>query len=190
MKKSVPYKAVAIGTSAGGIDALSFLLPHIPKDSSYVFFVVQHIHREAGTFFLKALNEKCNAKVREACSTEVITPGIIYFAPPDYHLMIENNFTITLSMDEKVNYSRPSIDVLFYTAAAAFKTQLTGILLTGANNDGSLGLKHIHDYGGHTIVQQPQTAAFSEMPSFALKLFAPDQVLSLSEIADFLGNLT
>jgi two-component system chemotaxis response regulator CheB len=189
MEIPTPYKAVTIGTSAGGIEALNYLLPHIPAVCRSAFFVVQHIHPSAGTFFIEALNEKCHIKLREACSTETIQPGLVYFAPPDYHMLIEKDLTISLSMDEKVNYSRPSIDVLFDSAAVVFKTNLTGILLTGANYDGSQGLKHIHEMGGYTIVQQPETAAFGEMPSFALKLFTPNEVLSLPQIAQFLKNL-
>jgi two-component system chemotaxis response regulator CheB len=189
LNSTATYNAVVIGASAGGIDALTYLLPHIPGNCSCAFFVVQHIHPNTGNYFLKMLNETCNVKVREACSTENIKPGIIYFAPPDYHLMVEKNYTLTLSMDEKVNFSRPSIDVLFDTAAASFKEKLTGILLTGSNSDGSKGLKNIHNMGGNTIVQDPLTAAFGEMPGSALKLFNPMQVLSLKRIAGLLSNL-
>lgn len=188
MSVSVPYKVIAIGTSAGGIDALVYLLPQI-RSTNLAVLIVQHIHPNTDTFFLKSLNEKCRLKVREACSTEIVKPGIIYFAPPDYHMQVESDCSISLSMDEKVNFSRPSIDVLFDTAASAFKSKLTGILLTGANSDGSRGLKHIHDLGGYTIVQQPESALFGEMPASALKLFTPDLVLNLSEIAEYLSKL-
>lgn len=181
--------AIVIGTSAGGIDALSFLLPYIPPGLKMAYFVVQHIGSDSDSVFVKILNSRCRLKVREACHNEEVTTDIIYFAPPDYHMLIEKNFTISLSTDPKVNFSRPSIDVLFETAAEAFTTRLTGILLTGANRDGSQGLMRIKELGGRTIVQSPAEAAFSEMPASALKLFTPDKVMTLKQIAEFLQNL-
>jgi two-component system chemotaxis response regulator CheB len=182
------FEAVAIGTSAGGIEALSFLLPHIPGNTRKAFFVVQHITADSDSYYIKLLKSKCRAKVREACNTEEIVPGKIYFAPPDYHLLIEKDLTLTLSAEEKVNFSRPSIDVLFETAAEAFRNMLTGILLTGVNRDGSAGLKRINELGGKTIVQKPEDAAFPEMPLSALKLLKPDSIFTLEEIARWLRN--
>lgn len=175
-----------IGTSAGGIEALNILLPHIRSGCTKAFFVVQHILPESESVFVRILQEKCNIKVREACNTDEIIPGTIYFAPPDYHLMVEKDFTLSVVMDEKINYSRPSIDVLFETAAEAFSRRLTGILLTGVNRDGSAGLKRIKELGGKTIVQSPDDAAFPEMPFSALRLFNPDKVLTLEQIASYL----
>ncbi|HEX2969870.1 MAG TPA: chemotaxis protein CheB [Bacteroidales bacterium] len=180
-------EAVAIGTSAGGIEALTFLLPHIPAGCMKVFFVVQHISPESDSSFVRIMNDKCRIKVREACNTEDISPGTIYFAPPDYHLLVEKDFTLSISMDEKINYSRPSIDVLFESAAEAFMNNLTGILLTGVNRDGSRGMKRIKELGGRTIVQSPDDAAFSEMPSSAMRLITPDNIMTLNEIADFIS---
>lgn len=181
-------KAVSIGTSAGGIEALSRLLPQIPKGCDKVFLIVQHITPESDSTFVRLIREKCNIKVSEACNTDEIIPGTIYFAPPDYHLLVEKNLTLSLAADEKINYSRPSIDVLFETAAEAFRQNLTGILLTGVNRDGSAGLKRIHELGGKTIVQLPADADFSEMPLSAIKLFKPDEVLTLEEIAAYLRS--
>ncbi|HLN54734.1 MAG TPA: chemotaxis protein CheB [Bacteroidales bacterium] len=180
--------AVAIGTSAGGIEALGRLLPHIPKGCGKVFLVVQHITPDSDSTFVRLIRDKCNIRVREACNTDEIIPGTIYFAPPDYHLLVEKNFTLSLGVDEKINFSRPSIDVLFETAAETFRQDLTGILLTGVNRDGSAGLKRIQQLGGKTIVQSPEDADFSEMPLSAIKLFKPDQVLTLGEIADYLRS--
>ena len=186
---SQTMEAVVIGTSAGGIEALHFLLPHIPPACAGAFFVVQHILPESDSSFVRLLQEKCRVKVREACNTDEIIPGTIYFAPPDYHLMVEKDFTLCVVVDEKINYSRPSIDVLFETAAEAFTKRLTGILLTGVNRDGSSGLKRIKELGGKTIVQSPEDAAFPEMPFSALKLFNPDKILTLEQIASYLANL-
>ena len=182
-------KAIAIGTSAGGIDALDFLLPHVPTTSSIALFVVQHISADSDSYFIRMLNKKCKRKVKEACHTEEINPNIIYFAPPGYHLIIEEDFTLTLSVDEKINFSRPSIDLMFETAAEAYRKNLTGIILTGANSDGSIGLKTIKDMGGTTIVQNPKEAKFPDMPTAALQLHSPDMILTLEEIARYLERI-
>lgn len=182
-----PVEAIAIGTSAGGIEALSFLLPHIPASSRKTFFIVQHILAESDSSFIRIMKERCSIKVREACNTDEIISGAVYFASPDYHLMVEKNMTLSVIFEEKINYSRPSIDVLFETAAEAFMDKLTGILLTGVNSDGSRGLKRIKELGGRTIVQSPEDAKFPEMPLSALRLFKPDDVMSLEEIAKFIA---
>jgi two-component system chemotaxis response regulator CheB len=182
-------KALVIGTSAGGIEALDYLLPLIPEDSIVPIFIVQHITADSGSYFIQSIKEICHVKVKEAVHTEEIEPGVVYFAPPDYHLSIEDNKTLALSNDEKVNFSRPSIDVLFETAAEAYKKGLTGILLTGANSDGSKGLFKVHKFGGKTIVQDPSTAFMDEMPESALRLFNPDKILSLPEIGNLLVNI-
>jgi len=182
-------KAIAIGTSAGGIDALDFLLPHLPAMTSAAIFVVLHISPDSDSYFLQIFNRKCKLKVKEACDTEEIKPGVIYFAPPGYHLLIEEDFTLTLNVDEKVNFSRPSIDLMFETAAEAFKKNLTGILLTGANSDGSIGLKTIKDLGGTTIVQDPKEARFPDMPLSALQLHSPDMILKLEDIARYFEKI-
>lgn len=179
-------EAVVIGTSAGGIEALGYLLPNIPKDCTKAFLVVQHITPSSDSSFIRLLKNQCSVLVREACNTEEISPGTIYFAPPDYHLLVEKDFTLSVIVDEKVNYSRPSIDVLFETAAEAYGRLLTGILLTGVNKDGSAGLKRISELGGGTIVQSPDDAAFPEMPASAIRLFKPGRILSLEQIAEFL----
>jgi two-component system chemotaxis response regulator CheB len=189
MVQSILHNAIVIGASAGGIEALDFLLPHIKSTCKHSLFVVQHIGAGSEFSFVKLLNAKCKIKIKEACDTEEIKPGMLYFAPPDYHLLIEKNYSLTLSADEKVNFSRPSIDVLFETAAEAYTNALTGILLTGSNNDGSKGLKRIKELGGKTIIQEPHDAAFSEMPASALTLFTPDKIVTLKQLAHLLENL-
>ena len=185
----LPRQAIAIGSSAGGIDALDFLLPHLRSDTKVSVFIVQHIKANSDSFFVTMMNRKCQFRVKEPCNTEEIAPGTIYFAPPDYHMLIEENFTLTLSADEKVNFSRPSIDVMFETAAEAYGKNLIGIILTGANKDGSVGLRSIKRRGGITIVQNPKNAAFPEMPTAALALHAPDKILSLEDIGAYLMTL-
>ncbi len=179
--------AIVIGASAGGLEALEYLLPHFPRENSLPVFVVQHIAADSDSFYVKMLRSFSHSRVKEACSTEVIVPGTIYFAPPNYHLLIESDLTLTLSSDDKVNYCRPSIDVLFETAAEVYQQNLLGILLTGSNSDGSKGLLRIHELGGKTIVQDPKTAYMAEMPESALRLFRPSAVASLKEIAEMIG---
>jgi two-component system, chemotaxis family, protein-glutamate methylesterase/glutaminase len=182
-------KAIVIGTSAGGIEALDYLLPLFPSSNKISVFIVQHITADSDSYFIKSVKEKCFAKVKEACHTEEIKPGVIYFAPPNYHLLIEDRQTIVLGSDEKVNYSRPSIDVLFETAAEVYNKELMGILLTGSNADGAKGLLKIHQFGGKTIVQDPSSAFMSEMPLAAIRLFSPDYILSLKEIGDLIAQI-
>lgn len=183
------HKAIVIGTSAGGIEALDYLLPHIPPNKEFAFFIVQHISPSSDSYFIRIYKEKCKVTLREVCHTDEIVPGSVYFAPPDYHLLIEKDYTLTISSDEKVNFSRPSIDVLFESAADVYRDRLTGILLTGANHDGSKGLKYIQKMGGNTIIQEPSNATYSEMPKSALKIMKPDKILTLQEIGQYLENL-
>jgi two-component system chemotaxis response regulator CheB len=182
-------KALVIGASAGGLDALDLILIKIPEKSKVPVFIVQHISPDSDSYFISSLKKGCKVNVKEAQDTEEIVSGTVYFAPPDYHLYIDTNNCLKLSHDGKVNYSRPSIDVLFETAAEYYGKQLIGILLTGSNSDGSKGLKRIKDLGGTTIVQLPATAHFSEMPASALKLLKPDFILTLEEIAIALSNI-
>jgi two-component system chemotaxis response regulator CheB len=127
--------------------------------------------------------------VREAEEKQNPLPGYVYFAPPNYHLMIEDDGAFALSVSEKVNYSRPSIDVLFETAAWVHKSDLVGIIMTGANHDGANGLKKIKDNGGLTIVQDPATADVSVMPGAAIQVAEPDYIFSIENIIDFLNNI-
>jgi len=124
--------------------------------------------------------------VKEADEKEAIVPGTVYIAPPDYHMMVETDETISFSADEKVNYSRPSIDVLFEAAADTYGRQLVGIVLTGANNDGAAGLLAIKNAGGFTIVQEPEDAESPAMPIAAIQLAKPHSILSLDEIIKLL----
>ncbi len=176
------HKAIVIGASSGGMAALTAILPVLPRDYPIPLIIAQHLHPSQGGLFIKVYDERCALNAKEADEKEEIRPGHIYFAPPNYHLLVENNRTFSLSIDPKVNYARPSIDVLFESAAAAYRAELTGILLTGANNDGALGLKRIKENGGLTVVQDPATAECPFMPQSALNLMEVDYVLSLEKI--------
>lgn len=149
------YKAVVIGVSAGGMAALIKLLSMLPSDFSLPLVIVQHLHPEQGHFYVEYLNQKIELTAKEADEKEIVRPGYIYFAPPDYHLLIEEDGTFSLSADEKVNYSRPSIDVLFESAVDTYGSHLIGIVLTGANNDGAYGLSLIRENRGLTDCPVP-----------------------------------
>ena len=183
------YQAVVIGVSAGGFETLNELLPLIPSGITVAVIIVQHLHPQQDGFFIESLNNACSVSVREAEQKEPAAPGTVYFAPPNYHLLLETDKTFSLSIDEKVNFSRPSIDVLFETAAETYGAGLIGVILTGASKDGASGLQRIRRSGGLTIVQDPATAPFPAMPAAALAEGEVDLVLSVPEIGRFLAQL-
>ena len=176
------FKAVVIGVSAGGFAALTKLFSTLPKDFPLPIIVVQHIHKHQSGYLFEHLNKHCALKIKEADEKEIIKPGNIYFAPPNYHLLIEEDKTFSLSVDEKVNYSRPSIDVLFKCAAEVYKNQLIGIILTGANNDGTDGMRIIKENGGLTIAQDPRDAEFPVMPQSAMNKVEMDIIFTLENL--------
>ncbi|MBU3951200.1 MAG: chemotaxis protein CheB, partial [Proteobacteria bacterium] len=175
------YKTVVIGVSAGGMEALSIILPVLPKEFSMAVVVVQHQKEGSGDYLISHLNEKSALTVQEAKEKHPVLPGNIYMAPSGYHLLIERDFTFSLSMEERVNYSRPSIDVLFETASDAYQDQLIGVILTGANSDGALGLKKIRENGGLSVVQEPESAFSNAMPTSAITVAGADHILSLDK---------
>lgn len=182
-------EGIVIGASAGGIDALSVLLPALPAGLRAPLFIVLHLPRERPSLLVEIFDRRCALPVREAEDKEPVAPGTVYFAPPDYHLLLEKNGQIALSADEPVHYSRPSIDVLFESAADVYGARLLGIILTGANEDGACGLQAVHRAGGVTVVQEPQSAQVPLMVVSALQRSRADFVLSLEQIADLLGTL-
>jgi two-component system, chemotaxis family, protein-glutamate methylesterase/glutaminase len=181
--------AVVIGASAGGVEALSVLLPALPPDTAAALFVVLHLPRDRPSLLADIFARKCSVKVREAQDKEPVKPGTVYFAPSNYHLLVDRGPQLALSVDDLVHHSRPSIDVLFESAADVYRHRLLGIILTGANEDGARGLATVHDSGGITVVQEPRKAQSPQMAMSALKLRAPDYVLLLDEIAAMLGTL-
>ncbi len=182
-------RAVVVGVSAGGLDALKVLLPSIPGDFILPVVIVQHIHPQQDRFFIEYLSRSCLRPVREAEEKEAVAPGVIYFAPANYHLLIEPDRTFSLSIDRKVNFSRPSIDVLFESAAEAYGSGLIGVLLTGASTDGAMGLRRIKERGGMAIVQDPSTAEFPAMPLAAINETQVDCVLSIPQMGRFLAKI-
>lgn len=184
------YEVVVMGVSSGGMTALSIIIPMLSKDFALPVIIVQHQHPHADDFLVRYLDEKCELSVKYAEEKERIEPATIYLAPPNYHLLIEQDRTFSFSIAARVNYARPSVDVLFETTADAFGANTIGIILTGANNDGSHGLKMIHDRGGLTIVQDPATAEATEMPRAAIAATKVDYILPLADIGPRLNSLT
>ena len=181
--------AIVIGASAGGVEALSILLPVLPADLRVSLFIVVHLPRERPSLLAEIFTRKCAVRVREAEDKMRVEPGTVYFAPPDYHLLLDKGPQLALSIDELVHFSRPSIDVLFESAADIYAERLMGIILTGANDDGTAGLAAIHGAGGVTIVQEPESAQVPVMALSALKRTPADFVLPLAEIAVLLHEL-
>ncbi len=180
------YKAVVMGASAGALDALSKILPTLPANYPLPIMIVVHLPPDKKSVMAELFQAKCKMAVREVDDKEPLEPGVIYFAPPNYHLLVEMNCHLALSNEEQVLFSRPSINVLFETAADAYNEALIGIVLTGANNDGAEGLKKIAEYGGLALVQHPEQAYAPAMPQAALDACPSAQSLSLDEITTFL----
>ena len=180
------YEAIVIGVSSGGMNALKVLFSLLPKEFNTPIIIVQHIGSQSENLWIRLLNDKSNLPIKEADEKENIEHGKVYIAPPNYHLLIERNKTFSLTVDERVNYARPSIDVLFESAAEAYKNKLIGVILTGSNNDGTNGLKRIKEYGGLTIVQDPTTAESNYMPASAIAAMQVDYILSLEDIITLL----
>ncbi|MEW6088018.1 MAG: chemotaxis protein CheB [bacterium] len=183
------YEAVVIGASAGGLNALQIILSTLSDKFSLPIIIAQHQHPRSKELLVKVLQGIGKIPVKEAIDKEKISPGVIYFAPADYHLMIEEDRSFALSMSEPVNFARPSIDVLFETAAEVYRNRLIGIILTGANSDGSAGLKRIKEYGGLAIVQDPKNAEVDSMPKAAIREAKPDFIVSLEKIGTLLNKL-
>lgn len=180
------YEAIVIGVSSGGMNALKVMFSLLPKDFNTPVIIVQHIGAHSDSHWIKLLNDKSNLPIKEADEKEKIENGKVYIAPPNYHLLIEKDKTFSLTVGERVNYSRPSIDVLFESAAEAYADKLIGIILTGSNNDGTKGIKRIKECGGLAIAQDPETAESSYMPASAIADVQVDYVLPLDGIADLL----
>jgi len=180
---------VVIGTSAGGVDALGVLLPALPADAQAAVFVVIHLPRERPSRLVHLFAGRCAAPVREATDKEPVVPGTVYFAPPDYHLLVDAGPQVALSADELVNFSRPSVDVLFESAADVYGPRLLCIVLTGASHDGASGLAAVARAGGRAVVQRPETAQVPIMAEAALARTPSAAVLPLDEIAGLLAAL-
>jgi two-component system chemotaxis response regulator CheB len=183
-------RAVVIGASAGALDALSQILPRLAPDFPFPIVVVVHVPPDRRSVLAAIFDAKCRLKAIEAEDKEPIEAGVIYFAPPDYHLLIEDGDTIALSNEDQVLFSRPSIDVAFESAADVWGDAVIGIVLTGANQDGATGLKAIADAGGTAIVQDPRQAYARAMPEAAIAACPGALVLDADGIDSFLQSVS
>ena len=184
LKRAAPgIDAVVVGASAGGVEAVGTLLSALPHDFTPAVIVVMHVPATGESLLVSVLAPRCALSVREASDKEAICGGAVYVAPPGYHLLVEPDRSFALSIDGPVNYSRPSIDVLFESAAYAYRERLLGIVLTGANADGAEGLARIRAFGGLAWVQDPETAYASLMPSSAMARAGADGIFSLHDMA-------
>jgi two-component system, chemotaxis family, protein-glutamate methylesterase/glutaminase len=181
--------AVVIGTSAGGIDVLSTLLPALPATLRTPVFVVIHQPPDRRSVLTDIFRRRCALPVREAEDKEPVAPGTVYFAPPNYHLLIEHGPSLALSIDDLVQFSRPSIDVLFESAAEVYGRRLLALVLTGWNEDGADGLLAVRQVRGITAVQDPDTAEAPVMPRAAMRRCEPDFVLAPQALAGLLRTL-
>lgn len=183
------YAAIVVGGSSGGIDALTTLLPALPPGLQAAMLVVMHLPRGPRSHLLEVFKPRCALPVQEAQDKDPVQPGTVYFCPPDYHLLVDQGPRIALSVDAPVLYSRPSIDVLFESAADYYGEQLVGILLSGANEDGARGVQAIHAAGGLVVVQEPASAPVSTMPLAAMARVDVHHVLPPQGIADLIVDL-
>ncbi len=183
------YEAVVIGVSTGGLNALSSIIPQLPKNYPLSVIIVQHRVNDSDNFLIEYINKLCDIKVKEALPRSAIEPGCVYISPSGYHLLVERDKRFSLSIDPPVSFAIPSIDVLFESAAVAYKDKLIGVILTGANSDGSRGMKTIKEYRGLTIVQDPKTAESSAMPTAATRIVDIDHILPLNKIGSFLKDI-
>jgi two-component system chemotaxis response regulator CheB len=175
--------AVAIGASAGGVEALSQLLPELPKDFRPAVLVVLHLRPDSPSLLPGLLGARCRLPVIEPNDKDEVADGTIYIAPPGYHMQVDPDGSIALSIDPPVQFSRPSVDVLFESAAHAYGAALLGIVLSGANDDGARGLVAIRRAGGHCWAQDPATAPSDAMPRGAIALGAVHEILTLDVMA-------
>lgn len=183
------YSIVVIGTSWGGLAALTTLLGDLPEDFSVPVAVVQHRSKDSDQLFGRLLQDSTALKVCEVEDKDSLSPGTVYIAPSDYHMLIEAGH-VSLTTEQPVRFSRPSIDVTFASAADTYGRETIGVVLTGANEDGASGLRHIIQRGGHGLVQDPKTAEIPIMPLAAIRAAPTAEVLPLDRIAPRLVELT
>ncbi|WP_322045304.1 chemotaxis protein CheB [Paraburkholderia sp. J67] len=177
-----PFDAVVIGASAGGVDVLGQILPKLPVHFGAAVLIVLHLPPASPSFLVRALSDRCALPVAEPDAGEPIERGHVYIAPPDYHMLVDTDASIALSIAGPVRYSRPSIDVLMESAAPVYGSRLLGVLLSGANDDGARGLAAIRAAGGTTWAQTPATATAPQMPEAAIALGAVNETMTPAQL--------
>lgn len=183
-------KAFIIGGSAGSLNVLLKVLPDLDVDISFPIIIIVHRRHGADSLLPALLSARTRLMVKEADEKEKIIAGTVYIAPSDYHLLIEHDETFSLDYSEKINYSRPSIDATFQTAAEVYKKGLACLLLSGSNADGVDGLKSVKAWGGMALIQDPETAQVAYMPEQAKQHVVIDRILAVEHIAEFINLLS
>jgi two-component system chemotaxis response regulator CheB len=183
------YSVVAIGTSWGGLAALTKLLGALPTDFAIPVVVVQHRSKDSERLLVQLLQDATDLQVCEIEDKDPLTPGRVHVAPANYHVLIESGYA-SLSIEEPVRFSRPSIDVTFTSAADTYRSKAIGVVLTGANEDGARGLAHIVTRGGRALVQDPKTAEIPIMPAAAIRAVPTGEILPLAALAPRLIELS
>ncbi|HVX19527.1 MAG TPA: chemotaxis protein CheB [Acidimicrobiales bacterium] len=186
---SSSFEVVAIGSSAGGVVALTRVVKDLPATFPAPILVVQHLDPRHETVIAEILAKRTSLHVQLAAEGETTSPGTVYIAPPNRHLLVGANRTLMLSDAEMVHFVRPSVDLLFESVAAAYAERVVGVILTGSGTDGAMGVEAVKERGGTVIVQDPESAEFSGMPQAALATGAVDFVLGLEEIPSALHAL-
>jgi two-component system chemotaxis response regulator CheB len=182
-------RAVVIGGSAGSFQPVVKILQSLPKDFAYPVFLCLHRLKHVRSGFVEALSLKSNIPVIEPKDKAHIRPGVAYLAPSNYHMYIELATQIALSTEDVVNHSRPSIDLTYISTASIYRNRLLGIVLSGANKDGALGMKKIAELGGITIVQDPNECEVSTMTQGTLDITKVDHIMKVDQIIKYLKNL-
>jgi two-component system chemotaxis response regulator CheB len=185
----MPYSVVAVGTSWGGLSALQKLLGALPTDFGIPVVVVQHRSKDSERLLVQLLQDATALRVCEIEDKDPLVPGTIHVAPANYHVLIELGYA-SLTIEEPVRFSRPSIDVMFSSAADTYRSATIGVVLTGANEDGAQGLAHIVKLGGLALVQDPKTAEIPIMPAAAIRAVPTGEVLPLETLAPRLIELS
>src|SRR5476649_956301 len=190
MNLTLPHAvdAVVIGASSGGIEVLGTLLPALPRDFPLPVAVVLHLPPDRRSLLVQVFGYRCAIRMKEVDDKDQVERGVVYFAPPDYHLLFEDRSSFSLSVDDPVNHSRPSIDVLFQSAAEVFGPRVLGILCSGSNEDGAAGLSAICAAGGIAAVQDPGTAQSRQMPAAGLRACPNAVVLDPQGLAKLLRS--
>jgi len=183
------FKALIIGGSAGSFQVIVHILSHLPENFPLPILLSLHRLKHVRNGFVEALSIKSKINIIEPHDKELIKPGNAYLAPSNYHMLVDIDKRIALSISKQINHSRPSIDLSFQTAADTYKEKLVGVILSGANKDGAVGIKRISDNGGYTIVQSPNDCQISTMPKSALNLIEPDKLLTVKEISNLINTL-
>lgn len=185
----VNCEALVIGGSAGSLDVLLRVLPVLDEQLTFPIIIVIHRKHGSDSLLPDLLSSRTRLKVKEVDEKESIVAGTIYVAPSDYHLLIEQDRTFSLDYSEKINYSRPAIDVTFQTAAEVYKSKLACLLLSGSNSDGVNGLKTVKIWGGLAMIQDPESAQVAYMPAQAKLHVNIDEILKIEKIGEFINSL-